>query len=150
MTDIITEIDQAAVKGWTEFLGALQWVGKEITLGVDELEKLDPALQQQVQLLLSAGEAAAQAYAGAATGGLTNVIGAIFDNGEQLLAEAFQKATNNNPAAQAVSAASVGVLQQLSTAAQAAVPITIAKLLSTAVNALATGAAQAAPVTPPA
>lgn len=150
MTNIITEIEQTAVKDWNAFLAGLQWVGKEFTIAVSELEKLDPGLQQQVQLLLAAGDAAAQTAAGVATGGMTNIIGDIFDTGEQLLAEAFQKATGNNPAAQRLSAASVATLQQLSTAAQAAVPVTIAKLVTIAANALSAGAAQATPSPPPA
>lgn len=143
MPDIITEIEQAAVKDWNGFLNDLTWVGKEITLGVTELEKLDPGVQQQLQALLAAGEAAATAYGGVGVGALVNVIGSLFDATEQTTANAFQKATGNNPAAQAVSAATVSTLQQISAAAQAAVPVAIAKLASMAVNALNAGAAQA-------
>lgn len=148
MTDIIQTIEQTAVKDWNAFLSGLKWVGKEFTLGVDALEKLDPGLQQQVQALLAAGEAAASAAAGSATGGMANIIAAGFDATEQLVANAFQKATNNNPAAQKLSAATVATLQQISSASQAAVPVAVAKLLTMSANALATGAAQAQP-TPP-
>lgn len=143
MTDIIQTVEQDAVKAWDGFLAGLTWLGKEITVGVDAIEKLDPGIQQQLQALLSAGEAAATAYGGAGVGAAVNIIASLGDSVEQATANAFQAATNNNPAAQAVSAATVGVLQQISTAAQAAVPIAVAKLAAAAVNALSAGAAQA-------
>lgn len=144
MPNVITEIEQGAVKVWDEFLDGVHWLGAEAKIVAAAVEKVDPGIQVQLQAILTAGEDAASVYAGIATGGSINIIGAGADDLEQLIVQVLEGMFGSSATSQKLSAATVATVDQVSKALQAYVPVAAAKITSV-IAAQATGAA-AAPV----
>lgn len=139
MTDIITELKQELEIGWDDFLKGVKWLGKEAETIAKAVEKVDPGIQNQLQDLLKAGEAAAEVALGVGTGGMSSIVAAGMDDAETLVANFFQATMGG--AGQGLSAASVNALQQASTALQAAIPVAVAKIAAATANAAQAGAA---------
>lgn len=135
MPDIITEIEQGAVVLWDDFLKGVHFLATEAQAVATAVEKVDPGIQQQLQALLTAGENAAVILASSATGGMTNIVAAGAADAETLVANFLQSAMGGSPSGEGISAAAVGILQQASTALQAAIPVAVAKVASSVASA---------------
>ena len=104
MTDIVTEvedlfktIEKDAVVAWDDFLKGVHWLATEAAVLAKWAENVDPAIQQQIQDLITAGENAAKTLADYAQPAVQNLIAEGADLAEQTAANMIQKATGNSP-----------------------------------------------------
>ncbi len=135
--NIFQKIDQAAVVAWDDFLKGVHWMAAEAKIIAAGAAKLDPALQVQLQDVLTAGEAAAVKLASKGETAMVNVIATGAGDIETVVANFVQAALGGTTSGAAVSGASVTVLKTAASALEAAVPIAVAKIAAALIAAAA-------------
>lgn len=128
MTGFIKTVEADAVIAWNDFLKGVQWVGAEVQAGIVELEKLDPAIQVELQAVVTAANVAAAAMAAKASGGATNIVANVGGEIETLVAELLQKFMGGTVPGQTLSVAILDALKQIEGVLVAAVPVAVANI----------------------
>ena len=95
VADFFSGIEKDAVIAWDDFLGGIKYLSAEAKALAAWVEKEDPAIQSQVQTLITVGETAAAALVSHGGSALANIISTGVDLAEQTAANALQTATGN-------------------------------------------------------